>query len=129
MEKRCRVALIGDYDPTVLAHQAIPQALRLAGQDLGVNVEHIWLHSTLLRDPARLFQDFEGMWCVPASPYANAEGVFEAIRFAREEQMPFLGTCGGFQHAIVEYARNVLGMTNADHAENNPAGESLVIAP
>ncbi|HEY3928528.1 MAG TPA: CTP synthase, partial [Candidatus Koribacter sp.] len=121
--------LLGDYNAAVIAHQAIPEALRLAGADLGVEVEWVWMHTSLLRDPAHQFQDFEGMWVVPASPYANAQGVLDAIRFAREEEMPFLGTCGGFQHAIVEYSRNVLKMTGADHAENNPQGESLVIAP
>ena len=43
--------------------------------------------------------------------------------------MPFLGTCGGFQHTVIEYARNVLGLHNADHAETNPNAQALVISP
>jgi CTP synthase (UTP-ammonia lyase) len=129
MDKRCRVALIGDYDASVIAHQAIPEALRLAGEDLGVEVEGIWLHTSLLRDPEKQLQDFEGVWCVPASPYANTEGVLEAIRYAREKLVPFLGTCGGFQHAILEYSRNVLALKTASHAETDPKGKTLVIAP
>ncbi len=129
MEKKCRVALLGDYNAAVTAHQAIPEALRLAGEDLGIEVEWIWLHTSLLKDPARQLGDFEGIWCVPASPYANTAGVLDAIRYAREEDVPFLGTCGGFQHAVVEYARNVLGMKTADHAENNPSAETLVVTP
>lgn len=129
MEKKCRVALLGDYNAAVIAHQAIPKALELAGEDLGIAVEVVWLHTSLLRDPEKQLADFEGVWCVPASPYANPSGVLEAIRYAREKQVPFLGTCGGFQHAILEYARDVLGMKTADHAETNPQGETLVIAP
>lgn len=127
MDKKCRVALLGDYSEGITAHRAIPEALRLAGEELGVEVEGIWLHTSLLRDPARQMADFEGMWVVPASPYVNTEGILDAIRYAREEQMPFLGSCGGFQHAVLEYARNVLGMKGAEHAENNPSGETMVI--
>ena len=129
MDKKCRVALVGDYNPSVVAHQAIPEALRLAGEDLGLEVDAEWLHTSLLRDPEKQLQDFEGIWCVPASPYANPEGVLNAIRYAREKQVAFLGSCGGFQHAILEYARNVLAMKSADHAENHPQAETLVITP
>jgi CTP synthase (UTP-ammonia lyase) len=66
---------------------------------------------------------------VPASPYASMQGALNGIRFARECQIPFLGTCGGFQHMIIEYARNVLGLSEADHAEENPAASMLLVAP
>ena len=48
------------------------------------------------------------MWTVPASPYENTAGALDAIRFARETRRPFLGTCGGFQHALIEFARRRL---------------------
>jgi len=72
---------------------------------------------------------FHGMWCVPGSPYESEAGAIEAIRFARVSGMPFLGTCGGCQHAILEYARNALGLQNADHAESNPTSLLPLIAP
>jgi CTP synthase (UTP-ammonia lyase) len=56
------------------------------------------------------------------------DGALRAIRFAREAQRPFLGTCGGFQHAVIEYARDVLGWTDAEHAETAPDAERPVIA-
>jgi CTP synthase (UTP-ammonia lyase) len=68
MEKKCRVALIGDYNVAVIAHQAIPEALHLAGEDLGVEVDGVWLHTSLLRDLEKQLQDFEGVWCVPPVP-------------------------------------------------------------
>lgn len=129
MAKQCRVALIGDYNAAVTAHQAIPEALRLAGTNLGIDVDGVWLHTSTLRDPAEQLAEFDGIWCVPASPYANPAGALDAIRYAREHQVPFLGTCGGFQHAVIEYARNVLGLQTADHAEDHPTGETLVISP
>lgn len=66
---------------------------------------------------------------MPASPYANAAAALAAIRFARERPRPFLGTCGGFQHALLEYAKNVLGMANATHAELHPSAPGPLIAP
>jgi CTP synthase (UTP-ammonia lyase) len=71
--------------------------------------------------------EFSAIWIVPGSPYKNMEGVLSAIRFAREMNRSFLGTCGGFQHALIEYARNVCGVAAADHAESNPEGNILVV--
>ena len=69
------------------------------------------------------------LWCVPASPYRSMEGALTAIQVARERHVPFLGTCGGFQHAVIEYARNVLGWTDAEHAETSPQAQRQVIVP
>jgi CTP synthase (UTP-ammonia lyase) len=66
---------------------------------------------------------------VPASPYESMEGALLAIRFARERGVPFLGTCGGFQHALIEYARNVLKLAGADSSESNPQATLPLIAP
>src|ERR1035441_10635045 len=71
---------------------------------------------------------FSGLWCVPASPYRSMEGALLAIRYARESGVPFLGTCGGFQHAVIEYARNVLGWAGAEHAETAPDAARAVIS-
>ena len=57
------------------------------------------------------------------------DGALTAIRVARERQVPFLGTCGGFQHAVIEYARNVLGWSDAEHAETAPDSARAVIVP
>jgi CTP synthase (UTP-ammonia lyase) len=129
MKECISIALIGDYKPTVLAHQAIPVALRFAGQRLGVAIEPDWLHTNMLGGDCKgLLADFAGIWCVPNSPYANTDGAIAAIRLARETGVPFLGTCGGFQHALLEYARNVLGHRAADHAEISPDAEMPLIA-
>jgi CTP synthase (UTP-ammonia lyase) len=123
-----RIALIGDYNPSVKAHQAIPRALALASGD-DVECQWEWLHSTTLTgDPADRLADFDGVWCVPNSPYANTRGILNAIRFARETGRAFLGTCGGFQHALMEYAEAVWGVPAA-HAETDSEAIDPVIAP
>jgi CTP synthase (UTP-ammonia lyase) len=66
---------------------------------------------------------------VPGSPYADTEAVLDAIQWARTEGVPFLGTCGGFQHALLEYVRHVLGRGNAAHAELEPNAAFPLIAP
>ena len=89
-----------------------------------------WLHtSTLLDDPSEQLAGFQGVWCVPASPYANTRGALAAIRFARQTGRAFLGTCGGFQHALLEYAEAVWGVAQPAHAELDPAAVDPVIAP
>ena len=124
------VGLIGDYDPTVTAHRAIPIALDLAATAIGRSVEYRWIATESIgpSDHSGL-SELSGIWCVPASPYRSTEGALAAIRFARESPKPFLGTCGGFQHAVLEYARNVLGWADADHAETAPGAERAVITP
>ncbi len=57
------------------------------------------------------------------------QGALNGIRFAREHNVPFLGTCGGFQHMIIEFARNVLKLSEAEHAEENPSSSLMLVAP
>jgi CTP synthase (UTP-ammonia lyase) len=125
-----RIALIGDYNGSVTAHQAIPRALKLASDTFAKPVEWTWIGTdTIAQDVAAQLAPYDGIWCVPASPYASFEGALRAIRFARESGRAFLGTCGGCQHALLEYARNVLGLKEADHAESNPDATLPLIAP
>ena len=123
-----RIALIGDYDPQVTAHQAIPVALGMAAEQLKLNVQFQWLATDQI-NANTLLQNFDGFWCVPASPYRDMDGALWAIRFAREQQRPFLGTCGGFQHAVLEFARHVLGWEDAEHGETHPDAERVILKP
>jgi CTP synthase (UTP-ammonia lyase) len=122
------IGLVGDYDANVPAHQAIPRALALAESALGAPLAFRWLSTDSILDEAVL-APFDALWCVPASPYRSMDGALRAIRFAREHRLPFLGTCGGFQHAVVEYARNALGWADAEHAETAPDAARPVIVP
>ena len=122
------VGLVGDYDQAVPAHQAIPLALRYAADSLGIKLAFGWVPTTEINTTSRI-SSFSGIWCTPASPYRNTDGALLAIRHAREGHVPFLGTCGGFQHAVIEYAQNVLGWKDAAHAETTPDAQRAVISP
>jgi CTP synthase (UTP-ammonia lyase) len=121
------IALVGDYSPEVTAHRAIPRALELAVRDTGTKATWTWVQTRDIRDAARDLAGFAAVWVVPASPYENTDGALAAIGWARETRRPLLGTCGGFQHTLIEFARNVAGLAGADHAETNPDGATLVV--
>ena len=124
MSVKAHIALVGDHNPDVVAHDAIPKALALTGGA----VEWTWVHTSEITDDAVL-AGFDAIWAVPASPYANMEGALSAIRFARESGRPFLGTCGGYQHAVLEFAQNVLGHAEAGNAEVDPECKMPVVGP
>ncbi|QKN82329.1 CTP synthase [Scandinavium goeteborgense] len=126
-KKTLRIALVGDFNPEVIAHQAIPLAIDDAAAVQELTADYDWVATADIKSADSL-AGYDAIWLVPASPYNNAEGALIAIRYARENSIPFLGTCGGFQHAILEYARNVLGWSDAAHAETDTEGR-MVIAP
>ena len=128
MKARVGIALIGDFQPTVKAHVAIPKALELAANTFAFKVEPVWTPTSALDNTAEQLENCDGIWCVPNSPYASMDGALRAIRLARESGRPFLGTCGGFQHAVIEYVRNVLGFEHADHAESNPTATMPLVS-
>lgn len=128
MKAQIVVGLVGDFDATVPAHEAIPGALAAAGAATGIDVQHEWVPTESIASAARMAA-FDALCCAPASPYRNMDGALPAIRVAREGGVAFLRTCGGFQHALTEYARNALGWRGADHAESNPAATRAVVAP
>ncbi len=128
MSERTRIALVGDYNPEVAAHVAIPEAIGLAADVVEGAFECVWLETAdITEEPETLLRDISAVWTVPASPYENEDGVLEVIRYAREADVPFLGTCGGYQHAVLEFARNVLGFVGAGNAEVDPDCEMPVI--
>jgi ribosomal protein S18 acetylase RimI-like enzyme/gamma-glutamyl-gamma-aminobutyrate hydrolase PuuD len=129
-----RIGLVGDRDESVLAHRAIPEAVRLAAERLGVAAEVVWLATDSLPagvEAAREILEgaFDALWCVPASPYRHTAGALAAIAVARTRDIPFFASCGGFQHALLEIARDVLGLEEAAHAELDPGAADPIIAP
>lgn len=128
MHSPIQIALVGDYNPEVTAHIAIPKALELSSQFLNVGLEYHWLGTETITD-TKMLDSYHALWCVPASPYKSMKGALKAIQFAREKPIPFLGTCGGYQHALLEFAHNILGYKDADHAETNPDAVMPLVAP
>jgi CTP synthase (UTP-ammonia lyase) len=125
------IALIGDHDPAITAHRAIPLALELAARQEQLQVRPAWISTADLAasSVSAILDRMAGIWCVPGSPYASPIGALSAIRHARLTQIPFLGTCGGFQHLMLEYADSTWGLSRAAHAETEPEAIDPVIAP
>jgi CTP synthase (UTP-ammonia lyase) len=117
------IALVGDRNPAHRSHREL-DAVRT---QLGDDVRADWVATD--GDRVRDLTPFDGIWLVPGSPYADDAAAYEAARWAREGDVPFLGTCAGLQYAVVEYFRNVLGAAGASHAESDGRDASNVIHP
>ncbi|WP_043257398.1 CTP synthase C-terminal region-related (seleno)protein [Pseudomonas knackmussii] len=126
LRKVLRIGLIGDRDSQVMAHWAIPLALQQSLLPHAGTLRLEWLHTERLAQGLPL-EGYAGFWCIPGSPYRDTEGALRAIRHARTSGTPYLGTCAGFQHALLERARNVLGWDDAAHAELDPEAARPVI--
>src|ERR1051326_2463784 len=124
MTRTHKVALVGDYDSTKIAHICAPLALKIAATAWEVAIDPIWLETLGLEELKQSqIEEFSGIWCVPGSPYKNRSGVLNLINFARLSKTPYLGTCGGCQHAVLEFAINELGIQNAGLEEEEPGTE------
>ncbi len=123
-----KIALIGERDLAKRAHLGIEAALAYFQSNLDPNLAYSWVGTRAISAGTvdGLLQDATGVWCVPGSPYESTEGALLAIRHARCSRKAFLGTCAGFQHALMEYARNVLHHQVA-HQELDPAAENPLI--
>lgn len=121
------IAVIGDRIEGFAPQDSIASAIDHAATTTAVTAPPVrWLATNELADSGPdLLSDAIAVWCAPGGPYRSLPGALEGIRWARERAVPFLGTCAGFQHAVIEFARNVLGHESASHAEyDDPAGES-----
>jgi CTP synthase len=111
------IALVGKYGLED-AYLSIYESLKHAGLEAGVDVETTWIHSEDLAsgDTAPL-EDVDGVVVPGGFGSRGTDGKIEAIRYAREQGVPYLGLCLGFQLAVVEFARNVLDLAGAHSAE------------
>ncbi len=114
------ILALGDRDPGYLTHREVDAALALfpAGTD--------WVGTS--SSTARDLDGCSGIWLLPGTPYRDADAALAAIRYCLVAGAPFLGTCGGFQHALVELARGQAGIADAEHEETNPEAATLVIS-
>jgi CTP synthase (UTP-ammonia lyase) len=117
------LGILGDFNPEYPTHRATNESIQHAAKALREPLEAVWLPT----DEPQCYERFQGFLCAPGSPYKSFEGALAGIRYAREHGVPFLGTCGGFQHLVIEYARNVMGIRDAAHAETDPYASSLVV--
>ncbi len=126
-----RIAVVGKYTDLHDAYKSVQEALIHGGiaSDAGVAID--WLSSdqfTSQEAAGRLLEQYDGLLVPGGFGIRGIEGMIEAIRWAREHQLPFFGICLGLQVAIIEFARHVCDMPNTTSTEFEPECEAPVIA-
>ncbi len=118
-KKEVEIGLIGKYVELKDAYKSIVEAFIHAGAENECQVKIKWIHSESLsqHEMSEQIKGLNGVLVAPGFGDRGFEGKLEAVRYAREEGIPFLGICLGMQAAVIEYARNVLGLVNAHSTE------------
>lgn len=125
-----KIGLIGKYVELKDAYKSISEAFIHAGVSNETKVELSWIHSENL-DPDNISKELEGLDGILVAPGFGSRGIdgkIEAVRFARENNIPFLGICLGMQIAVIEFARNVLGLSDAHSTEMSENTTAAVIS-
>ncbi len=123
------IGLIGKYVELYDAYKSISEAFIHAGAENEVKVNINWIHSeelTVDNVPEEL-NTLNGILVAPGFGERGIEGKIAAVQYARENNIPFLGICLGMQMAVIEFARNVLGFTDANSTEMDPNTTNAVI--
>lgn len=117
--KKIRIGLVGKYVELTDSYKSIIESLTHAGAMNGVNVSVECIHSELLNRENIVdeLSGFQGILVAPGFGDRGIEGKILAVQHVREQKIPFLGICLGLQCAVVEFARNVLGYTDAHSTE------------
>ncbi len=124
------IGLVGKYVELKDAYKSIKEALEHAGAESATKVHIKWVHSEKLtaKNVVKQLGGLSGILVAPGFGHRGIEGKIEAIRYARENQVPFLGICLGMQCAVIEFARHVLGHADANSTEMNADTTHPVIA-
>jgi len=122
LSEEVSIAIVGKYVDVRDAYLSIKEALKHAGIEAGCKVNIVWVDSEVLEDKFNSNFNFNvhGILVPGGFGPRGAEGKIAAIKFARERNIPFLGICFGFQLAVIEFARNVLGLEGANSTELDP---------
>jgi CTP synthase len=115
------IAVVGKYAEHVDAYKSIYEAIDHAGMHHQAQIRIGRIHSEAIEreGPERLLAGYDGILCPGGFGERGIEGKVEAIRYAREREIPFFGICLGMQCAVIEYGRNVVGLVNAHSTEFN----------
>src|SRR5688572_827113 len=109
-----KLAIIGDFDPGFRPHVATNEAIEHSRHSLQLSIQYDWIPTdTIITNLSSIQEAYSGFWIAPGSPYRCMAGALKIIQFARLNKLPVLGTCGGFQHMVIEFARNVLDIADA----------------
>lgn len=124
------IGLIGKYVELQDSYKSILEAFIHAGAANEVKVNVRFIHSEFLsvKNITKKLKDLDGILVAPGFGERGIEGKIAAVRYARESHIPFLGICLGMQMAVIEYARNVLGLSKANSTEMDPQTPYPVIS-
>lgn len=124
------IALVGKYVELPDAYLSLVESLKHAGIDLDTDIAIHWVDSEVLDKETihEKLSDVDGIVVPGGFGSRGMDGKIEAIQYARENKVPFLGVCLGMQLAVVEYARNVLGLSDAHSVEIDPSTTHPVVA-
>jgi len=128
---RVRVAIVGKYTDYADSYKSVQEALIHGGIANDVGVDISWVSSDLFTSDARadeILSQYNGLLVPGGFGVRGVEGMVEAIRSARERGLPFFGICLGMQVAIIEFARNVLGIADSNSSEFAPECGNAVIS-
>jgi CTP synthase len=120
---KVQIALVGKYVELHDAYMSVKEALHHAGLSSGVDVEILWVLSSDLEKERglELIIKADGILVPGGFGERGSEGKIHAVRFSRENKIPYLGLCLGMQVMVVEFARNILGYEDANSTEFNPS--------
>ncbi|WOE32299.1 MULTISPECIES: CTP synthase [unclassified Acinetobacter] len=124
-----RVAMVGKYVELPDAYKSVNEALLHAGiqNQVKVQIDYVNAEELEQQDVTEVLKDAHAILVPGGFGERGTEGKMKAIRFAREQGIPFLGICLGMQLAVIEYARNVAGITDATSTEFNRSTKSPLI--
>lgn len=124
------IGLIGKYVELKDSYKSIVESFIHAGASNECKVNIRWIHSENLQADSvtKHLEDLDGILVAPGFGERGFEGKLDAIRYARENSIPFFGICLGMQAAVIEFARNVLGFQEANSIEMNPNTKYPVIS-
>ncbi len=126
MERKV-IGIVGEFNPELKSHKALNQSLEWLKKDN--NFEYDWIDTlSVEKEGVKILKKYSGIWSASGSPFKSLNGALDAIKYARIQDVPHLGTCGGFQHTIIEFARNVLGIKEAQHEEYDNNSSFLFIS-
>jgi CTP synthase len=128
-KQRVRIGMVGKYVDLAESYKSLSEALVHGGlaHEAKVDIEYIDAEAVAIRGPHTMLDGVDAI-CVPGGfGQRGSEGKIAAIQWARERKLPFFGICLGMQMAVVEFARNVAGVTDAQSAEFAPNAEHKII--
>lgn len=128
-QKHVRIGIVGKYVQLQDAYKSISEAFIHAGAENDAKVELIWINSEELEEKKNIASSFEGIDGILVAPGFGSRGVegkIKAIEFVRKNKIPFFGICLGMQCAVIEYARNVCGLKNANSSEFVQTNENVI---